>query len=137
METRHRNLTAQATNLGPMSEQETTSQPLTPQGVSELAGSEGVELIDVREPREFEAGHIAGSRNIPLNDLSSRAGEIDRAHKVVFYCRSGSRSGMATQAFSEAGYDAHNMEGGMLEWAEAKLPMDPADGTVAESLPPS
>lgn len=126
-----------ATNLGPMSEQNTTSDPLTPKGVSELAASEEIELIDVREPREFEAGHIAGARHIELNELSSRAGEIDRTRKVVFYCRTGSRSGMATQAFAQAGYDVYNMEGGLVEWVEAKLPLEPSDGRVAESLPPS
>ena len=120
-----------------MSEQNITSEPLTPSGVSELAASEEIELIDVREPHEFEAGHIAGARNIELNALSERAGEIDRARKVVFYCRTGSRSGMATEAFAQAGYDAHNMEGGLVEWVEAELPLEPAGGSVAESLPPS
>jgi rhodanese-related sulfurtransferase len=49
---------------------------------------------------------------------------------VIFYCRSGARSAMATEAFIEAGYDAHNMSGGMLEWQAAGLEMEPADGYV-------
>ena len=50
---------------------------------------------------------------------------------MIFYCRSGARSAMASQAFSEAGYDAHNMAGGLLDWAAAGLPLEPDDGTVA------
>jgi rhodanese-related sulfurtransferase len=49
---------------------------------------------------------------------------------VVFYCRSGGRSAMATQAFSEAGYDAHNMTGGLLAWDAAGLPLEPESGYV-------
>jgi rhodanese-related sulfurtransferase len=49
----------------------------------------------------------------------------------VFYCRSGSRSAMAAQAFSGAGWDAHNMSGGLLEWSSAGLPIEPDDGYVA------
>ena len=51
---------------------------------------------------------------------------------VVFYCRSGGRSAMATEAFTQAGYDAHNMAGGMLAWASAGLPIAPDGGIVAE-----
>jgi rhodanese-related sulfurtransferase len=50
---------------------------------------------------------------------------------VVFYCRSGSRSAMATEAFRGAGFNAHNMVGGLLEWNAAGLPLEPADGYVA------
>jgi rhodanese-related sulfurtransferase len=50
----------------------------------------------------------------------------------VFYCRLGARSGMASQAFRAAGYEAYNMTGGLTAWAEAGLPLDPEDGYVAE-----
>ncbi len=49
---------------------------------------------------------------------------------MVFYCRSGARSAMATQAFSEAGFDAHNMAGGLLAWDAAGLPLEPDGGYV-------
>jgi hydroxyacylglutathione hydrolase/adenylyltransferase/sulfurtransferase len=49
----------------------------------------------------------------------------------VFYCRSGSRSAMATEAFRNAGFDAYNMAGGLLDWDAAGLPLDPADAHVA------
>jgi rhodanese-related sulfurtransferase len=107
------------------------SSDYTPQQVSELMQRGEIQLIDVREPYEHEAGRIAGDRLIVLTELAAQAESIDRERPVVFYCRSGSRSAMATQAFRGAGYDAHNMEGGLLDWAAAGLPLEPEDGHVA------
>jgi rhodanese-related sulfurtransferase len=97
-----------------------------------LVGAGGIQLIDVRAAHEHEAGHIAGSRLIELQDLPVEAATIDRDVPVIFYCRSGARSGMATEALLQAGYDAHNMTGGMLEWQAGGLQMEPADGYVAD-----
>jgi rhodanese-related sulfurtransferase len=102
----------------------------TPQEVSQLHAEGGIQLIDVREVHEHEAGRIAGDRLIVLSDLSAEAHTIDQSRPVVFYCRSGARSAMATQAFSEAGFDAHNMSGGLLAWDAAGLPLDPDGGYV-------
>jgi rhodanese-related sulfurtransferase len=104
----------------------------SPQEVSRLHGDGEIQLVDVRAPHEHDAGHIAGTTLIELSEISARAGEIDRERPVVFYCRSGGRSGMATEALSQAGFDAHNMTGGMLAWDAEGLPMEPADGFVAE-----
>jgi len=104
---------------------------LSPERVSELWGRGEVQLIDVREPYEHEAGRIEGARHIDLERLPSEAETIDRDRPVVFHCRLGARSAMATQAFRAAGYDAHNMTGGLLAWAEAGLPLAPAGGYVA------
>ncbi|HWF72880.1 MAG TPA: rhodanese-like domain-containing protein [Solirubrobacteraceae bacterium] len=104
----------------------------TPQQVAELLAAEKIQLVDVREPHEHAAGRIAGDKHIELAELSARAAEIDRDVPVIFYCRSGSRSAMATQAFAGAGYDAHNMEGGLLAWNGDGLPMDPPGGFVSE-----
>jgi rhodanese-related sulfurtransferase len=103
----------------------------TAREVADLLARDDVQLIDVREPTEYEAGRIAGSRLIPLADLGNEWQAIDRDTPVVFYCRSGSRSAMATDAFRKAGFDAHNMAGGLLDWQAGGLPLDPADGYVA------
>jgi len=92
-----------------------------------------VQLVDVRTDHEWEAGRIGGARHIVLNDLTESAGEIDRGRTVVFYCRGDSRSEVAAQAFREAGYDAVALEGGIVGWAEAGLPLEPEDGYVTES----
>jgi rhodanese-related sulfurtransferase len=78
----------------------------TPQQVADLHTAGGVQLIDVRAAHEHQAGHIAGSRWIELVDLPAQIDTIDRDLPVIFYCRSGARSGMATDALRQAGFDA-------------------------------
>jgi rhodanese-related sulfurtransferase len=104
----------------------------TAQQVHELLEHDEIQLIDVRQLYEHEAGKIAGDRWIELMELGAEAETIDRGQPVVFYCRSGSRSAMAAEAFRGAGFDAHNMLGGLLEWSAAGLPLDPPDGYVAD-----
>jgi len=104
----------------------------TPQQVSELLAAGGVQLIDVREPHEHEAGHIPGSRLIPLGDVPAQAGTIDRDTPVILYCKAGGRSAMATEALLGAGYDAHNMLGGFTAWHELALAMEPENAYVAD-----
>ena len=104
---------------------------LSPERVAELLERGEVELIDVREPYEHEAGRIDGARHIPLERLASEAETIPGDRPVVFQCRLGARSAMATRAFRAAGYDAHNLTGGILAWVDAELPLSPAGGWVA------
>jgi hydroxyacylglutathione hydrolase/adenylyltransferase/sulfurtransferase len=110
---------------------------LAPERVRELAESGEAELIDVRRGYEWEEGHLPGARQIEVNDLTAQADSIPKDRTVAFYCRSGNRSGMAATAFREAGYDAHNMAGGIIGWAEAGYPLEPEGGHVAEARPPS
>jgi rhodanese-related sulfurtransferase len=84
---------------------------------------EGWQAIDVRLPEERADGTIADDVHIELSELAIRAGEIDRERPLLVYCRSGSRSAMAVAALRPAGYDAHNLAGGMLAWLEAGLPV--------------
>ena len=99
--------------------------------VAELLQSADIQLIDVRQPEEHDAGRIAGDRLIELSRLATEVDSLDQTRPIVFYCRSGSRSAMATEAFRGAGFDAHNMVGGLLDWHAAGLPLDPPDGYVA------
>jgi rhodanese-related sulfurtransferase len=93
--------------------------------------TEGAQLVDVRTPSEVEAGRIAGALHIELEQLPTQAGELERERPVVFYCRSGQRSAMASGAFRAAGYEAYNLDGGLLAWVEGGLPIEPEDGSVA------
>ena len=108
---------------------------LDPERVYELHTSGEAELIDVRQRYEHDAGHIADTRLIEINSLTSQAETIPRDRTIVFYCRSGSRSGMAAEAFSGAGWDAHNLAGGMIAWVEKGLPIEPSTGEVAGQRP--
>jgi hydroxyacylglutathione hydrolase/adenylyltransferase/sulfurtransferase len=104
---------------------------LEPEEVRDRLESGEVELIDVREQYEWDAGRVAGARHVELERLAGRANEIPRDRPVVFLCRLGARSAMATQAFRAAGWDAYNMAGGMTLWAERGLPLEPEGGHVA------
>jgi rhodanese-related sulfurtransferase len=105
---------------------------VTPEWVRERRDSGEIQLVDVRETYEWEAGRIGGARHVELARVASEAGTIERERPVVFYCRVGSRSGMAANAFRRAGYDAYSMDGGIAAWDEQGLPLEPEDGTVAE-----
>jgi rhodanese-related sulfurtransferase len=105
---------------------------LEPREVERRVREEGWQLIDVREPYEREAGRIGGTRHIEMERLASQADSIDRDRPVVFYCRLGNRSGLATQAFRTAGYDAYSLTGGIQAWVEQGLPIEPEDGYVAQ-----
>jgi rhodanese-related sulfurtransferase len=103
----------------------------TAQQVAELLTGGEVQLIDVRQAYEHEAGRIAGDRLIELMQLGAELDSIDPERPVILYCRSGARSAMAAEALRGAGFDAHNMLGGLLDWVAADLPIEPADGSVA------
>ncbi len=69
----------------------------------------GAQIVDVRTEAEFAQGHLPGSRNIPLDQVPARLGEIDPAVPVLLCCASGGRSGMAKAILEKAGYlKVHN-----------------------------
>lgn len=105
---------------------------LPPARVAEMVDSGEVELVDVREPYEREAGRIEGSRHIELERLAAEAESLPRDRPIVFHCRLGARSGMAAQAFRAAGYDAWNLAGGIRAWVDRGHPIAPEDGYVAD-----
>jgi rhodanese-related sulfurtransferase len=97
-----------------------------------LLENPGLQVIDVRERYERDAGHIAGTRHIQLVELSAQAASIDTAEPVVFYCRVGARSLMAAQALRASGYRAYSMAGGLVRWAGEGRPLAPEGGVVAD-----
>jgi rhodanese-related sulfurtransferase len=107
------------------------TEQMTPRQADELLREGGAQLVDVREPYEHEAGRIGGALHIELERLPSEANALDRERPIVFYCRTGSRSALAAQAFAGSGYDARNLDGGLEAWVEAGLPIEPSDGRVA------
>ncbi len=93
----------------------------------------GAQLIDVRTDHEWDAGRIAGATHIELDQLSARAGEIERDRPVVLYCRGDNRSDMGATALAADGYQAAAIAGGIQAWVEAGEPIEPKGGYVAES----
>ena len=80
-------------------------------------------LLDVRQPEEFRAGHIPGSKLIPLGELRSRINELPKNQEILVVCRSGNRSLSATRQLASAGFTAVNLRGGMIAWSHAGLPV--------------
>jgi rhodanese-related sulfurtransferase len=112
---------------------QTSGTDVDPEQVASwLAQQPDLHLVDVRESYEREAGHIAGSRHIELMKLSSQAATLERERPVVFYCRVGSRSEMAAQAFRAAGFEAFSMRGGLVRWVHEQRALEPEEGYVAE-----
>jgi len=83
-------------------------------------------LLDVREPQEYQLCRIPGAHLIPLGQLPSRLSEIDHNDLVVAYCRSGVRSGKATQLLKKSGFKkVKNLAGGILAWSDKVDPSVP------------
>lgn len=88
---------------------------------SDLASKENIQLIDVRTPLEFDSEHISLSKNIPLEDLANRGGEIKKDNIVVLICRTGNRAGRAAGLLSSYGENVSVLEGGISAWKKAGL----------------
>jgi rhodanese-related sulfurtransferase len=112
---------------------ERTVLDVDPERLAEwLAEDPTLQVIDVREAYEREAGHIDGTRHIELVELSAAAASVERDRPVIFYCRVGSRSEMAAQAFRASGFEAYSMRGGLARWAREGRPLSPEGGYVAD-----
>lgn len=95
------------------------------QTVAEIMNRDDVVLIDVREQYEYDEAHIPGVTLIPLNSVPQRLDEIPKDKTVIMTCRSGNRSGQATDFLRENGFDnVHNMSGGINAWKSAGLDVE-------------
>jgi rhodanese-related sulfurtransferase len=83
------------------------------------------QILDVREPYEWDLGHIEGIEWIPMDQLSHRWTELDSQKRWIVVCHTGVRSHYVAAALREAGIDASNLQGGMVEWQAANLPITP------------
>mgnify|MGYP000942063212 CR=1 FL=1 len=81
-----------------------------------LESGKKLNLVDVRETEEVAEGKIPGAVNIPLGLIQFKLNELDKNKEYILVCRSGGRSGMATQFLEGQGYNVTNMVGGMLSW---------------------
>ncbi|HKB79982.1 MAG TPA: molybdopterin-synthase adenylyltransferase MoeB [Thermoanaerobaculia bacterium] len=87
---------------------------------AELAAMHDIVLIDVREPFEWNQGHLEGARLIPMGQLQRNLDTIPRDRDVVLYCRSGSRSAYALEMLRAAGFvRVRHLKGGILAWQRA------------------
>ncbi len=87
--------------------------------VAARANGTAVPLIDVRQPDEYDAGHVPGARSIPLGEVVARAGEVPTEGPVYVICQSGGRSQRAADYYQSLGIDIYNVAGGTKAWADA------------------
>ena len=89
--------------------------------VEELAQrrAQGQLVIDVRQPDEYEEGHVPGARSIPLGDVPARLDEVPTDRPVLVICQSGGRSMKAVEFLRARGHDATNVAGGTRAWVES------------------
>ena len=97
-------------------------QKVDPVAFSEIVAKPGVIVLDVRTPEEFASGHITNAVNINLADpaFATEVAKLDKNAAVAVYCRSGNRSGVATDQMAKLGFvDMYDLQGGILDWEAA------------------
>ena len=110
--------------LWPFIMKRTAGASLDTLGATRLINDTEATVLDVRASGEFEAGHLPNARNIPLDDLERRAGELPAGRPVIVCCATGSRSAKAAASLRKAGrQDVFNLDGGLNAWRQAGLPV--------------
>jgi rhodanese-related sulfurtransferase len=102
------------------------SQSLSPSQATLLMNRENAIVIDVRESSEWNTGHIAGARHIPMPKLQEKLAELEKFKQrpLIICCLSGNRSSVAASTLRKAGFEkVFNLAGGITSWREAKLPL--------------
>jgi rhodanese-related sulfurtransferase len=93
----------------------------------QLVGSGEAVLIDVRNPNEFQSGHLPGATLIPVNSVFQRKEELPGEKKIIFVCSVGQRSALAAEMAAAGGLPAdrlYNLEGGTDAWKKAGEPLE-------------
>lgn len=99
---------------------------LTPTRATLLINREDAQVIDLREPEEYAAGHLPESRSIPLGKLDERMGELEKLkdNPLILLCQTGVRSGGACAKLGKLGFaKVHSLDGGIEAWVQAGLPI--------------
>ena len=92
---------------------------------------DGITVLDVREPVEWQHGHVEGSVHVPMMELPDRLADLPPDGQVLVVCKVGGRSARVVQYLVAQGVDAVNLDGGLLEWEAAGRPL------VGDAGPPT
>ena len=104
---------------------------LSPAAAVHLINREKAVVVDVRESAEFAAGHLVGSRNIPLDELEAKLASAvkNKTLPLILVCQTGARSGRAVEAAKKLGYEqAQSLAGGLAAWKTANMPVEKLEG---------
>ena len=103
----------------------TLADQIDVQTASTVYERDDVFMLDVREQWEYDEGHIPDINLIPMGEIPNRLDELPRDKEIIVTCRSGNRSGRITALLQENGFtNIHNMQGGILAWQDAGLPVE-------------
>ena len=109
-------------------------EPIVTVPAAELPELTEVTLLDVRDQREWDLGHVPGAVHIALAELPARFGELDLDRDLYIICRGGGRSEKAVRYLEMNGVEAVVVDGGMVSWAAEQRPLVRDDGTVGTVL---
>lgn len=106
-------------------EQKKAGKQISVHDATRLVNSEAGVLVDVRDSKEYQAGHIANAINIPLAKLESRLTELEkyRAKQIVLVDKLGQHAGSAGRKLGAEGFEVRRLRGGMGEWRSQSLPV--------------
>ncbi|WP_447527291.1 rhodanese-like domain-containing protein [Vreelandella sp. TE19] len=103
-----------------------STHAVTSSQATQLINREDAVVVDVRESKEFKAGHIAGARNIPQSSLDSRMNELEKVkdQPIIVVCKHGQSAGTVQAKLAKAGFErANKLKGGMAQWQADGLPV--------------
>ncbi|MFG6668098.1 rhodanese-like domain-containing protein [Halomonas sp. HNIBRBA4712] len=103
-----------------------STHAVTSSQATQLINREDAVVVDVRESKEFKAGHIAGARNIPQSNLDTRMKELDKVKDkpIIVVCKHGQSAGTVQAKLGKAGFErAYKLKGGMAQWQADSLPV--------------
>ena len=99
---------------------------ITPTNLVNLVNREGAVLLDIRDPKEYSAGHIAGALSMPVSSIDARIGELEseKGKPVVLVCKMGQQASATGRKLKALGFEnVRRLSGGMAEWTASSLPM--------------
>ena len=122
--------------LDPLGMSGGSATAVSPMELSRLVNHEQAVLVDIRSKEEFAAGHIAKSRNIPLDEIESHSKKLEKFKKrpMVLICGSGNKTGKAATQLRKLEFDKlFQLTGGLVEWQKESLPLEKSNPTKSTS----
>lgn len=98
---------------------------ISPAIATQMINKQDAVVLDIRDKKDFEAGHLANAINIPYSSLADRMSELEssKEHPIVLVCKSGQSVGMAGKTLKQKGFQVFRLSGGMMEWTNQNLPV--------------
>ena len=92
---------------------------------TQMINKQDAVVVDIRDKKDFDAGHLANAKNIPYSTLAERLSELESSKErpIVLVCKSGQSVGMAGKTLKQKGFQVFRLSGGMLEWSNQNLPV--------------